>query len=68
MDFEDLLFKGVNLTGKIVICKYGKIFRGLKVKRAQELDAIGILIYSDPGDDGMNLLLIHSCLTLTTNL
>lgn len=44
--------KGVNLTGKVVICRYGKIFRGLKVKRAQDLGAVGVLIYSDPGDDG----------------
>ena len=31
--------------------KYGGIFRGLKIKRAQELGAIGVIIYSDPGDD-----------------
>ena len=51
-DFEDLLKQGVNVTGKVVLCKYGKIFRGLKVKRAQELGAVGVLMYSDPGDDG----------------
>lgn len=28
------------------------MFRGLKVKFAQELGAIGVLIYSDPTDDG----------------
>jgi N-acetylated-alpha-linked acidic dipeptidase len=36
----------------IVLVKYGKVFRGLKVKAAQEAGAIGCLIYSDPGDDG----------------
>lgn len=51
-DFEDLTAAGVNVSGKIVLCKYGDVFRGLKVKRAQELDAVGVLIYSDPGDDG----------------
>ncbi|TGZ76333.1 peptidase M28 [Ascodesmis nigricans] len=51
-DYDDLLRKDVNITGKVVLCRYGKIFRGLKVKRAQELGAIGVLIYSDPGDDG----------------
>ncbi|KAA8911848.1 glutamate carboxypeptidase [Sphaerosporella brunnea] len=51
-DFEDLLSHGVNVTGKVVLCKYGHIFRGLKVKRAQDLGAVGVLIYSDPGDDG----------------
>lgn len=51
-DFEDLLAAGVRVEGTIVIVKYGGIFRGLKVKRAQELGAVGCLIYSDPGDDG----------------
>jgi N-acetylated-alpha-linked acidic dipeptidase len=52
-DYEDLLSHGVNVTGKVVLCKYGHIFRGLKVKRAQDLGAVGVLIYSDPGDDGI---------------
>ena len=40
------------LKGKIALVKYGGIFRGLKVKRASELGMIGVVIYSDPGDDG----------------
>jgi N-acetylated-alpha-linked acidic dipeptidase len=51
-DFEDLLAANVSLKGNIAIAKYGKIFRGLKVKRAQELGMLGMVIYSDPGDDG----------------
>ncbi|KAG6045505.1 hypothetical protein E4U39_002228 [Claviceps sp. Clav50 group G5] len=51
-DYQDLVEAGIDLKGKIAIAKYGGIFRGLKVKRAQELGMIGILIYSDPGDDG----------------
>ncbi|KAJ7180363.1 Zn-dependent exopeptidase, partial [Mycena crocata] len=51
-DYDDLVEKGVNLTGAIVICRYGGIFRGLKVKGAQELGAAGVLIYSDLRDDG----------------
>ncbi|OLN80995.1 putative glutamate carboxypeptidase-like protein 3 [Colletotrichum chlorophyti] len=50
-DYEDLVNANISLTGKIVIAKYGGIFRGLKIKRAQELGAIGALLYSDPGDD-----------------
>ena len=42
----------MNLTGKIVISRYGGNFRGLKVKRAQELGAAAVLIYSDLRDDG----------------
>ncbi|KAI0890933.1 Zn-dependent exopeptidase [Annulohypoxylon nitens] len=51
-DFEDLVKANVSLEGKIAIARYGGIFRGLKVKRAQELGMIGIVLYSDPGDDG----------------
>ncbi|KAJ7044603.1 Zn-dependent exopeptidase [Mycena alexandri] len=51
-DYDDLVEKGVNLTGAIVITRYGGIFRGLKVKGAQELGAAGVLIYSDLRDDG----------------
>ncbi|KAJ7653468.1 Zn-dependent exopeptidase [Mycena rosella] len=51
-DYDDLVEKGVNLTGTIVICRYGGIFRGLKVKGAQDLGAAGVLIYSDLRDDG----------------
>ncbi|KAF9491377.1 Zn-dependent exopeptidase [Pleurotus eryngii] len=51
-DYSELVSQGVNLTGSIVICRYGGIFRGLKVKGAQELGAAGVLIYSDPRDDG----------------
>ncbi|KAJ0352017.1 hypothetical protein COL154_003819 [Colletotrichum chrysophilum] len=51
-DYEDLVKANVSLEGKIAIAKYGGIFRGLKVKRAQELGMIGALLYSDPGDDG----------------
>ncbi|CAM1504106.1 Fc.00g016970.m01.CDS01 [Cosmosporella sp. VM-42] len=51
-DFDDLIKAGIDLKGKIAVAKYGGIFRGLKIKRAQELGMIGCLIYSDPGDDG----------------
>ena len=51
-DFEDLVKANVSLEGKIAIAKYGGIFRGLKVRRAQDLGMIGTVIYTDPGDDG----------------
>ncbi|XP_006160400.1 N-acetylated-alpha-linked acidic dipeptidase 2 [Tupaia chinensis] len=40
----------INCTGKIVIARYGKIFRGNKVKNAMSAGAIGIILYSDPAD------------------
>ncbi|SCU96255.1 LAME_0F15544g1_1 [Lachancea meyersii CBS 8951] len=50
-DFELLKSQKVDVTDKIAIARYGKIFRGLKVKFAQEAGCVGVLIYSDPGDD-----------------
>jgi N-acetylated-alpha-linked acidic dipeptidase len=50
-DFEDLLKANVSLKGRIAIARYGGIFRGLKVKRAQELGMIGVVLFSEPGDD-----------------
>ncbi|KAL8947085.1 MAG: hypothetical protein Q9222_006592 [Ikaeria aurantiellina] len=51
-DFEDLVKANVSLEGKIAISKYGRGFRGLKVKRAQELGMVGIVLYTDPQEDG----------------
>ncbi|RMZ68484.1 glutamate carboxypeptidase ii [Pyrenophora seminiperda CCB06] len=51
-DFEELQAANVTLEGKIALAKYGGVFRGLKVKRAQELGMVGVVMYSDPGDDG----------------
>lgn len=51
-DFAKLKAAGVSLEGSIALVRYGGIFRGLKIKFAQEAGAIGCLIYSDPGDDG----------------
>jgi N-acetylated-alpha-linked acidic dipeptidase len=51
-DFEELKAANISLEGKIALAKYGGIFRGLKVKRAQELGMVGVVMYSDPGDDG----------------
>uniref|UniRef100_A0A5F8GJI7 glutamate carboxypeptidase II n=1 Tax=Monodelphis domestica TaxID=13616 RepID=A0A5F8GJI7_MONDO len=41
---------GINCSGKIAIARYGKIFRGNKVKNAQLAGAKGIILYSDPAD------------------
>jgi N-acetylated-alpha-linked acidic dipeptidase len=51
-DYEKLEQMGVSVKGKIVIAKYGRSWRGVKPKVAQELGAVGCLIYSDPKDDG----------------
>ena len=51
-DFEDLLGRNISLKGKVALAKYGRNFRGLKVKRAQELGMVGVVMYSDPQEDG----------------
>ncbi|EUC66758.1 vacuolar protein sorting-associated protein [Rhizoctonia solani AG-3 Rhs1AP] len=51
-DFDAIAAAGHNLTGTIVLIRYGAVFRGLKVEAAQEAGAAGVLIYSDPRDNG----------------
>nr|KIR50369.1 membrane protein [Cryptococcus bacillisporus CA1280] len=51
-DFDLLKERGVDINDKIVLAKYGGCFRGLKVKAAQEAGATGVIIFTDPGDDG----------------
>ncbi|WWD17285.1 hypothetical protein CI109_101725 [Kwoniella shandongensis] len=51
-DFDLLEEKGVDIKDKIALVKYGGCFRGLKIKAAQEAGASGVIIFTDPGDDG----------------
>jgi N-acetylated-alpha-linked acidic dipeptidase len=51
-DFDKLKQMNVDVRGKIVIVRYGENFRGVKVFVAQERGAAGVIIYSDPKDDG----------------
>ena len=51
-DYETLDELGIDVKGKIVIAKYGRSWRGIKPKVAQEHGALGCIIYSDPKDDG----------------
>ncbi|KAK7421438.1 hypothetical protein QQX98_002136 [Neonectria punicea] len=51
-DFERLVDLGVEIEGKIALIKYGGLFRGLKVKNAQDHGAVAAVIFTDPGDDG----------------
>lgn len=51
-DFQKLADLGVDVKGKIALVRYGSNYRGIKVYDAQRAGAIGVLIYSDPADDG----------------
>ena len=51
-DFEHLDALGISVKGKIVLVRYGSNFRGVKAFIAQQRGAAGLVIYSDPFDDG----------------
>jgi N-acetylated-alpha-linked acidic dipeptidase len=51
-DFKRLDEMHVSVAGKIVLVRYGTNFRGVKVYLAQQHGAAGVIIYSDPADDG----------------
>jgi N-acetylated-alpha-linked acidic dipeptidase len=51
-DFKKLADLGISVKGKIAIVRYGGNFRGVKAYIAQQQGAVGMLIYSDPADDG----------------
>jgi len=51
-DFDQLAAQHIDLRGKIVLVRYGSNYRGVKVYIAEQRGAVGVLIYSDPQDDG----------------
>ena len=51
-DFKKLQEMGIDVKGKIAIVRYGMNFRGVKPYVAEQFGAVGVIIYSDPWDDG----------------
>lgn len=51
-DYKVLDSLGVSVKGKIVVARYGKSYRGIKAREAEKHGAIGLIIYSDPAEDG----------------
>ncbi|MGY6742477.1 MAG: M28 family peptidase [Cecembia sp.] len=51
-DFEKLEALGIDITGKIVLARYGGNFRGYKAKFAEQYGAAGLIIFTDPADAG----------------
>jgi len=51
-DYEELERRGIDVRGRIVIARYGGSWRGIKPKVAHEQGALGVILYSDPRDDG----------------
>ena len=51
-DYATLDSLGVSVKGKVVLARYGRSFRGIKAREAEKRGAVGVLIYTDPADDG----------------
>ncbi len=51
-DFAYLDAHHISVRGKIVIVRYGDNYRGVKVYLAQKYGAVGVIMYSDPAEDG----------------
>ncbi len=51
-DYQVLDSLGVDVRGKIVLARYGRSYRGIKAREAEARGAIGLIIYSDPAEDG----------------
>lgn len=51
-DFAELKKRGISLEGRIALARYGQNFRGVKPDLAAKAGAVGMIIFSDPADDG----------------
>lgn len=51
-DYSRLADLGIDVRGKIAMARYGKVYRGVKNKVAAEHGAAGLILFSDPADDG----------------
>ena len=51
-DYKKLEELKIDVRGKIVLARYGGNYRGVKSYVAQQHGALGVVIYSDPIDDG----------------
>ncbi len=51
-DYKTLDSLGISVQGRVAIARYGRSFRGIKAREAQKRGAVGLIVYSDPQDDG----------------
>jgi N-acetylated-alpha-linked acidic dipeptidase len=51
-DYERLRTEGVEVRGRVAVARYGRSHRAVKIHTAERNGAAGIIIYSDPADDG----------------
>jgi N-acetylated-alpha-linked acidic dipeptidase len=53
-DYNQLDQLGANVRGKIVLLRYFHGYRGGKSLEAQKRGAVGVIVYSDPAEDGVS--------------
>ncbi|PIA43174.1 hypothetical protein AQUCO_02000544v1 [Aquilegia coerulea] len=51
-DYDTLKQMGVNVSGTVVLVRYGEIFRGDIVRNAHLAGAVGVVVYTDKKDYG----------------
>lgn len=51
-DYQTLDSLGISVRGRIALARYGRSFRGIKAREAEKRGAVGLIVYSDPYDDG----------------
>jgi N-acetylated-alpha-linked acidic dipeptidase len=51
-DYKTLDSLGISVKGKVAIARYGRSFRGIKAREAEKRGAVGLIVYSDPMEDG----------------
>lgn len=51
-DYARLDSMGISVSGRIVLARYGRSFRGIKPREAAARGAVAVILYSDPMDDG----------------
>jgi N-acetylated-alpha-linked acidic dipeptidase len=51
-DYKTLDSLGISVSGKVALARYGRSFRGIKAREAQKRGAAGLIVYSDPQEDG----------------
>lgn len=51
-DFERLAAAGIEVEGKVALCRYGKSYRGDKVRHAEEAGCAAVLLFTPASTDG----------------
>lgn len=51
-DYRTLDSLGISVRGKIAVARYGRSYRGIKAREAEKNGALGLVLYSDPAQDG----------------